>query len=246
MTDRYDDYQRSSQGGRGERIDDRREFGRDQFDYQNRGRGNWENEQERFFRGSRYPEYYATQWGDRERDWTRNPDWQRPQTEWGRERMGHEGPYAMGPMDFSPGYRSGEFNARYRGYGGYTGFGASPSQSYAGGMGAYGQEWGRFTGRGPKGFQRSDDRIREDVCERLTEHPEVDATDIEVKVSNGEVTLSGTIEDRQTKRMAEQVAENVFGVKDVHNQVRVREMTGAQSGSNLSKSEKEAAVGSRR
>jgi len=78
-----------------------------------------------------------------------------------------------------------------------------------------------FRGRGPKGWQRSDDRIRELVCERLTDHHDIDATEIEVAVQNGEITLSGTVDDRRTKRLAEDVAESVGGVKDVHNHLRV-------------------------
>jgi osmotically-inducible protein OsmY len=81
---------------------------------------------------------------------------------------------------------------------------------------------GPYTGRGPRGYRRSDDRIREDVCERLTEHGHVDATDIEVRVDNGEVTLSGTVDSPQVKRMAEDSAYAVAWVKDVHNRLRVR------------------------
>ena len=76
-------------------------------------------------------------------------------------------------------------------------------------------------GKGPKGFKRSDERIREDVSEILMDHHEIDASDIEVQVNNGEVTLSGTVTDRRTKRLAEEVIENVSGVLDVHNAVRI-------------------------
>jgi osmotically-inducible protein OsmY len=76
-------------------------------------------------------------------------------------------------------------------------------------------------GKGPKGFTRSDDRIREDVCQILTDHQDIDATDIEVEVKGGEVTLSGTVIDRWTKRLAEAVVENVSGIVDIHNRVRV-------------------------
>ena len=78
------------------------------------------------------------------------------------------------------------------------------------------QQWGR----GPKGYQRSDDRILEDVCDRLT-YSDVDASEIEVRVQNGEVTLSGSVNDRGDKRRAEDVAEDVSGVRDVHNNIRV-------------------------
>ncbi len=80
---------------------------------------------------------------------------------------------------------------------------------------------GQFAGQGPKGYRRSDDRILEDVSERLTQHPDVDARDIEVRVQNGEVTLSGSVTQRHCKRLAEDISENVFGVKDVRNEIRV-------------------------
>lgn len=81
----------------------------------------------------------------------------------------------------------------------------------------------RSPGRPPRGYQRSDDRIREDVCEQLMEGP-VDVGDVEITVSNGEVTLSGTVEKRWEKRAIEDIAAQVRGVHDVHNRVRVRPM----------------------
>lgn len=80
---------------------------------------------------------------------------------------------------------------------------------------------GRFTGRGPKGYARSDERIWEDVNERLEQHGEIDASEVTVRVSAGEVTLEGAVDDRSTKRLAEDVAESVRGVRDVHNRLRV-------------------------
>jgi hypothetical protein len=78
-----------------------------------------------------------------------------------------------------------------------------------------------FRGRGPKGYQRSDERIREDVCERLERDHAVDATDIEVAVENGVVTLTGFVDDRRTKRYTEDLVEDVGGVRDVQNQLRI-------------------------
>jgi hypothetical protein len=80
---------------------------------------------------------------------------------------------------------------------------------------------GPFTGLGPRGYRRSDDRIREDVCERLTRHGLVDASEIECEVSDGEVTLSGTVSTRAEKRLAEDAIETVAGVRDVHNRLRI-------------------------
>ena len=78
-----------------------------------------------------------------------------------------------------------------------------------------------FSGRELKGYQRSDDRIREDVNERLTDHPGIDATGIEVQVKAAEVTLNGTVDDPNMKQKAEEVAGQVSGMKGVHNQLRV-------------------------
>lgn len=93
--------------------------------------------------------------------------------------------------------------------------------------------WGRFSGRGPKNYKRSDDRITEDINERLTQHPEIDAWEIEIEVKNGEVTLRGTVDDRRAKRAAEDIAEQVSGVHQVHNQIRVEQQgAGNAQGSN--------------
>ena len=79
-----------------------------------------------------------------------------------------------------------------------------------------------FRGRGPKNYHRSDERIREDVCERLTYDERVDASDIEVDVREGIVRLSGTVDDRYAKRLAGDIAESVRGARDIENQIRVR------------------------
>jgi hypothetical protein len=81
---------------------------------------------------------------------------------------------------------------------------------------------GAFSGRGPKNYVRSDERIREDVCERLQDDPHIDATELEVFVADGEVTLVGTIDGRMAKRAAEECAEQVRGVKEIHNQLHVK------------------------
>jgi osmotically-inducible protein OsmY len=81
---------------------------------------------------------------------------------------------------------------------------------------------GGYSGRGPKGYTRTDDRIREDVCDRLSWNDEVDATDIVVRVEKGEVTLEGSVETRHMKRLAADISEDVSGVADVHNTIRVR------------------------
>ena len=77
-------------------------------------------------------------------------------------------------------------------------------------------------GKGPKGYTRSDDRIHDEICERLTHHPLIDATLVDVNVANGEVTVNGEVLDRRMKHMTEDVIDEVSGVKEVHNKLRVR------------------------
>jgi hypothetical protein len=88
--------------------------------------------------------------------------------------------------------------------------------------------------RNPKNYTRSDERIREDVCDGLSVSHEVDPSEIEVSVSAGEVTLTGTVSDRQMKFIAEEIADEVAGVHDVHNQLRVQRPAPAQTNSNVS------------
>lgn len=87
-----------------------------------------------------------------------------------------------------------------------------------GGMSSYG---GQFRGRGPKGYRRSDERIREDVCECLTEDEHIDASNIDVEVKDCEVTLTGSVSSRDEKRRAEDLIDDLPGVRDIHNNLRV-------------------------
>ncbi|MBC2664676.1 BON domain-containing protein [Novosphingobium flavum] len=78
-----------------------------------------------------------------------------------------------------------------------------------------------YRGRGPAGYTRSDERIREDVNDRLTDHPRLDARRITVTVENGEVTLDGKVSSRAAKRRAEDCIDYVSGVTHVQNNLRV-------------------------
>ncbi|HEY0173387.1 MAG TPA: BON domain-containing protein [Pyrinomonadaceae bacterium] len=80
---------------------------------------------------------------------------------------------------------------------------------------------GKFRGRGPKNYQRSDDRLREEVCDRLSDNEWLDASEVEVNVAAGEVVLTGTVDSRYAKRLAENIAESVTGVANVQNNLRV-------------------------
>jgi len=100
------------------------------------------------------------------------------------------------------------------------------------GMGQEGQggPGGSHRGRGPRGYTRSDERIREDVCDRLTDDFFVDASDVEIRVSNGEVMLDGTVNNRDERHRAEDIVADVSGVKHVQNNLRVRHRQGGLTG----------------
>ena len=145
---------------------------------------------------------------------------------WGSERRWRE-----------PDWRDREYEARRHGLDGETGRDSSWSGPPSGRYGQYpsqyvpwydvaeggAERWreGPFAGRGPKGYQRSDGRIREEVCDRLTDAPFLDASDVEVTVKDGEVTLSGAVSNREQKRRSEDLVEYVTGVREVHNNLRV-------------------------
>ncbi|AKT37868.1 CBS domain-containing protein [Chondromyces crocatus] len=145
---------------------------------------------------------------------------------WERERMG-----SMGSMGWDQQGRMGHMG--HMGPIGHMGW----EHERMGSMGQPGSEYqGRFQGgmgnggfgmqqgmkRGPKGYKRSDDRIREEICDRLTVHPIIDSSDVEVKVQSGEVSLSGTVAERRHKHLIEQLAEAISGVNEVRNEIRVK------------------------
>ena len=152
-------------------------------------------------------------------------------TAWPEQRETPGGGYSRQEYGTEPGRESWR-----GGYGEGSGF--SGQQGYQ--QGQQGLQRGQFAGRGPKGYKRGDDRIREDVNEELTRHPDIDATEIEVKVENGEVTLTGIVDERRTKRLAEDLAERCSGVREVHNQLRVQP---AQAGSERESGESRSRTG---
>jgi hypothetical protein len=76
-----------------------------------------------------------------------------------------------------------------------------------------------YRGIGPQGYTRSDERIKEDVSEELSDDPDVDASRILVTVKDAEVTLTGTVPEQSMRAFAEQAASRAVGVRIVHNQL---------------------------
>lgn len=123
--------------------------------------------------------------------------------------------------------RQGRYNSGAYGNGGSMSRGGAMQGGMQDGRSMYsgmhdGHGMGQHAGKGPKGWQRSDDRLKEEISEALARHPDIDASEIEVQVKNGEVTLAGSVCDRDQKRQAEDAVEQVFGANEVQNQLRVK------------------------
>jgi hypothetical protein len=147
-----------------------------------------------------------------------------------RERSGRSRPFEAWteqpwrPEEYPQRSRSGYRRDPYPGSSGYEGYGSGYNEQMGGPADreAYWSRGRGHRGRGPKNYNRTDERIREDICDRLTDDDDVDATLITIEVKDGEVTLLGTVEDRMMKHRAENCAANVSGVRDVNNQLRTK------------------------
>lgn len=147
----------------------------------------------------------------------------------GRADQGNFGSYGSDEAFGSNGYQ-GSRHWQSQGSQSYspTNYGTQHSgldfgQHYGTGQQLYGNDTfaSNKSGRGPKGYKRSDERIKEEVCELLTSHPEIDPSEVDIQVSGSEITLTGTIDNRHEKRLIEDLASSVSGVTEVNNQLRV-------------------------
>lgn len=130
------------------------------------------------------------------------------------------GRQGFGGQSMQRGPQGWESQAQQRGYGNYGSYG---SQSSHGGLGGPGSAPMDMRHRqGPKGYSRSDERIREDVCERLCMAHELEVHDVSVQVNDGRVDLQGSVPERWMKHAIEDCAEQCFGVQDVENRIRTQ------------------------
>jgi osmotically-inducible protein OsmY len=169
-------------------------------------------------------------------------------------------PYGEGQQYTSGGDYAGrggeEWGGGSQGYGGSGGWqgygsqGAGGSQSYGVSQGygsqgygqrGMGQGTGQHHGKGPKGYQRSDERTKELLCERLRDDPEIDPSEVTITVQGGKITLEGTVDSRHTKIAIEEIADQ-FGTQDVQNNLRVQRQ-GQQSGETQGRQGKSASSG---
>jgi hypothetical protein len=174
---------------------------------------------------------------DQEREWDDREEFPRRAAEpWPDQERDYEGGRSFGGEDR-------DYEMARRGYG--HSYGSPPHETRGWEDQGQGQPGGRqapggmrrreeFVGKGPKGYTRSDERIKEAVSDRLSEGY-LDASEIEVTVTNGEVTLVGFVPDKNSRRWAEDLVEGVSGVKDVENRLKLRrEGAGAQTGQKFS------------
>ena len=258
---------RGEQWGRGEQYGERPRY---QQDYQQGGRQRYQPRGEQY--GQQYGRPYGPSYGqqpygqpyDQDRQpYGRNYEesyigafpsdaseayrgtggWRPPQRSWQGARW-HRGnwdePYEQRPDQYGqPGQQYGQQYEQYGQYGQYNG------QPYGQGQGGgrVQQQGPGFRGRGPKGYSRSDERIKEEICERLSQDPRIDASDISVECRGAVVMLDGTVEDRITKHRVEDLVDACTGVKDIQNHLTVS--TGArETGEQTSSGKTAAAAGS--
>jgi osmotically-inducible protein OsmY len=209
-----------------------------------RGRGSWRDDERDSQRSEQRGEEYDRDRSDRSRF---SPDWSR---QGAQPRHSDEEYYARnrergGSSEYSRGGEQGRESQRGRDesqeshYRGYYRSSATPF-SYGGGSGMLYSEsltlHGPYTGRGPKGYKRSDQQILEEACQRLERDGEIDASEIEVTAEDGVIRLRGTVQDRMTKRRAEECVESVYGTRDVMNELRVSSQSVGKSQSQGSQS----------
>jgi osmotically-inducible protein OsmY len=247
MARRYDDrdYDRDSQyyGQYNTRSDS--EYGRDWESerYGNEGRFPGDQDLGRYGRRRNYQSGRQNYWG---RGWENERDESNRESRYGSYgRSGAERGYSEGltgdypqRYNYPTGFRSNErYGERGRGYDydredreGGRGWWDRASDEVASWFGDEEAERRRrmddrreHRGRGPKGYRRSDERIKEDVNDRLSDDYYLDASEVEVSVENQEVTLTGTVSSRNDKRRAEDLAESVSGVTNVENRLRVKQ-----------------------
>jgi hypothetical protein len=238
MAERHDD-RRGRYTGRRDDEHREREFGR---------RSGYESEESRDRYGSDRQRGQHGAWDDEPHPSSHRgseSDWEEPGAGWSSEdgdsRESRFGDPGYGGPRFGGGYgrrmrgQSAGGSEYERHFGDQARSGIAGRPAWDAGM-SRGATWsgsgmsGGMTGKGPKGYTRSDERIREQVCDCLTDDPHIDASAIEVQVKGGEVTMSGTVDNRKAKRHAEDLIERLGGVKHVQNNLRVQEQSQQTAG----------------
>src|SRR5262245_46008761 len=204
----------------------RRPFGRDYYDepyYRSQG-GGYDEPYERGYGGesSRYGYGRSGYYGDPYQSRRTSRYYKEPYGEhdYGRSEYGERPRELYYRRDYEGGYREPYYRGQYRRGAEGRGFLERAGDEIRSWFGDEEAERRRrmdemrkamYAGRGPRGYQRSDERIREDVNDRLTEDWIIDPSDVEVSVKNCTVTLCGRVDSRLEKRRAEGSAEPAPG-----------------------------------
>jgi osmotically-inducible protein OsmY len=185
--------------------------------------------------GSPYGEY--GRWGGGGQGMGRQFGGEDPQRRGDERERGYGG--GTGSRYGSSEYGAGRYSGAQQGWrggpeqewsgGGQQGWRGGREFESGGGQESWGERAFESGGRGgqrfgqpPKGYKRSDERIREDVCDTLMRRSHLDASEVEVQVRDGEVTLQGSVSDRRAKFEIEHLADSIPGVKDVTNSLRIK------------------------
>lgn len=83
------------------------------------------------------------------------------------------------------------------------------------------QAVGDHSGKGPESDLDPDARIIAEVSQRLTDHPDIDASRVKVASRDGLVTLTGEAPTADHRAQAEKLAGAVAGVHLVENRLQV-------------------------
>ncbi|HVE60895.1 MAG TPA: BON domain-containing protein [Chitinophagaceae bacterium] len=235
-----DDFQnRNTYGGYGN------DYSGQDRNYGNRGYGNEGNYSK--MSNENYGGYSNQDQYSSDSNWNQDNDWNRGQGQWGGN-YGTSGGYAGREDRNRRNVDSGNYGGRNRSqrsmYGGDTSNYGNANQ------GSFDRDWwdktrdevsswfgdddaerrrrsdrqhsgGGYKGKGPKDYKRSEERIKEDAYDRLSDDDMVDATNVQVQVQDNEVILSGTVNERSQKRRAEDIVESISGVANVQNNIRV-------------------------
>lgn len=229
LYDDYNDYGSNERGNRGREWNNRGQFDQN---YNERNRG-WND------RNMNFNDRGMNSGWNNSYDNSRNQGYNSyPQNSFGNQRSDYGGSYlenegygnrrsdSYGSQswegsygnNYNSGLNTGNYDTQWN-------YGQSNS-----GQGNYGQRnlmgnenMGQHRGKGPKGYKRSDERIKEDINDRLSDDAHLDASGIEVNVNNGEVSLSGTVSDRNSKRRAEDIVDAISGVQNVENKLRLKQ-----------------------
>lgn len=78
-----------------------------------------------------------------------------------------------------------------------------------------------YYGYGPKGYRRSDQKLKDEARLLLNQDPILDSSNINIEVFNNVIFLRGFVDSRKDKKRAEFLIEDIFGIEDIQNQLKI-------------------------